>query len=101
MSKPLLFLLLSGAVCWMHPGPQQMGVEGDCELLIAQARSASRHITAPAPVAETTRIRNFTLPAESSSPSVQPEFSGESLTPYSDHAALPAGAVYTTSDEAA
>ncbi|MFN8654981.1 MAG: hypothetical protein U0105_01480 [Candidatus Obscuribacterales bacterium] len=68
-------------------------------LLIAQTRSASSYVAAP--VAETTHIRNFTVPSESSPSAMQTELSGEALSPYDDHAALPAGAVYTTSDDTA
>lgn len=93
MLKPL-FLLLSGAVHLTS-----LNSETCSDLLIAQTRSASRHV--PAPVAETTRVRNFTVPSESSASTMQTELSGEALSPYDDHAALPAGAVYTTSDDTA
>lgn len=93
MLKPL-FLLLSGAVYLTN---LNSGASNDW--LIAQTRSASRHVAAP--VAETTRIRTFTVPPDSSPSTMQTEFSGEALSPYNDHAALPAGAVYTTSDDTA
>lgn len=95
LKRPLLMLVFGAAVLL---GPAE---DSKNATLICQSQAAAKHSSAStaAPVETVqTRTRSFTVEPNAATPV---ERGPGYLTPYRDHASLPAGAIYTTSDETA